>query len=413
MLFHYTAFDQRNMLVEGDADLQSVDAVLDYLSHNGLKPIKITPIDFGTKKIFGLFYETISLKDQLFLFKYLSLMLKVGTDLIQALNVLMEDFAPGPAKRFLLEARTNLEKGNPFYVAFEKHPETFSLVTISLIKSGEKAGNLEEVLTKLSESLEKNHDLQSKIKSSLAYPVVLIIVSISLVFFLMTFLFPKLTTAFSQSGVQIPKYTQVLINMSQFFNTYQKIIIPLLIIVPTALVLYFWKTKRGQKQFESLLRKIPPIRNFMNMMALQRLASTLGSLIRSGMPLLEAIKITADTVGSTEYQAALLNINKNIGRGMTVGEAFKQEKIFPAVLSNLLSIGEKAGHISEILTTLSEFYEKEIEAQLKTLVSLIEPLIIVFMGLVIGGIAVSVIMPMYQVIGGFGGEGEGMEGMEF
>jgi len=151
----------------------------------------------------------------------------------------------------------------------------------------------------------------------------------------------------------------------------------------------------------------------MNMMALQRLASTLGSLIRSGMPLLEAIKITADTVGSTEYQAALLNINKNIGRGMTVGEAFKQEKIFPAVLSNLLSIGEKAGHISEILTTLSEFYEKEIEAQLKTLVSLIEPLIIVFMGLVIGGIAVSVIMPMYQVIGGFGGEGEGMEGMEF
>ena len=239
MLFHYTAFDQRNMLVEGDADLQSVDAVLEYLSHNGLKPIKITPIDFGTKKIFGLFYETISLKDQLFLFKYLSLMLKVGTDLIQALNVLMEDFAPGPAKRFLLEARTNLEKGNPFYVAFEKHPETFSLVTISLIKSGEKAGNLEEVLTKLSESLEKNHDLQSKIKSSLAYPVVLIIVSISLVFFLMTFLFPKLTTAFSQSGVQIPKYTQVLINMSQFFNTYQKIIIPLLIIVPTALVLYF------------------------------------------------------------------------------------------------------------------------------------------------------------------------------
>lgn len=169
-----------------------------------------------------------------------------------------------------------------------------------------------------------------------------------------------------------------------------------------SLVVYFGTTSSGKRNFNKILKAIPPIRHFMNAMAIQRLTDTLSSLLHSGMPLMEAIKVTADTVGDDEYKNALLHINQNISRGMTVGEAFKQEKIFPTILSNLLSMGEKAGHVSEILATLSNFYKKELENQLKSLVALIEPVILIFMGVVVGGIALSVIMPMYQMIGNMG-----------
>jgi len=186
-------------------------------------------------------------------------------------------------------------------------------------------------------------------------------------------------------------------------------VVPLVLVV---LVIYFAMTTSGKRQLNTIFKTIPPIRRFMNSMSIQRLTDTLSSLLHSGMPLMEAIKVTADTVGDDEYKNALLHINQNIGRGMTVGEAFKQEKIFPTILSNLLSIGEKAGHVSEILATLSSFYKKELENQLKSLVALIEPLILVFMGVVVGGIALSVIVPMYQMIGNMGSAGApGAEGM--
>jgi type II secretory pathway component PulF len=204
MIFHFSAFDQKNTLVEGDIDMQSEDAVLDYLSHQTLRPIKISRIDKGGKKLFSFLPDTIGMKDQVFLFKYLSLMLKVGTDLLKALNMLSDDFTPGASKRFLLEAKMNLERGNPFYLTFEQHPESFSIVTTNLIKAGEKSGTLEAVLTKLSENLENSNDLQAKVKSSLSYPIVLIAVSIMLVMFLMIFLFPKMASSFMQAGMKLP-----------------------------------------------------------------------------------------------------------------------------------------------------------------------------------------------------------------
>lgn len=204
MLFHFSAFDQKNTLVEGDIDMQNEDAILEYLSRQALRPIKITKIDLGGKPLFSFLPDTISMKDQVFLFKYLSLMLKVGTDLLKAMNMLADDFPHGAAKRFLIDAKMNLEKGNPFYSVFEKHPESFSLVTANLIKAGEKSGTLEAVMTKLSENLESSTDLQSKVKSSLSYPIVLIFVSVCLVMFLMIFLFPKMTTSFAQAGMVLP-----------------------------------------------------------------------------------------------------------------------------------------------------------------------------------------------------------------
>lgn len=402
MLFHYTAFDQRNIFIEGDVDMPSLEDVLKFLNNQNLKPIKVVPVNSNlqNKKLI-LFSNKISLSDQIFLFKYLALMLKVGTDILKAVDVLLQDYGIGAVKNFLLECRTNLEKGNPFYISFDQNKKIFSPITINLIKAGEKSGTLQETLEKISISLEKEKDLRGKVVSSLTYPIILLVMTVVLLFFLMTFLFPKMGASFMQAGLKLPAFTKFLFNVSNFFNQNMLLVTFLLFLIPTLLFLYFFKNNNGQKQFAKAIRLIKPIRNFVQKMALQRLTATLSSLIKAGMPLVEALKVSGDAVGEEVFKRSLYNISINLTRGLTIGEAFKQEESFPKYLNNLLAIGEIAGHIDEILYTLSIFYEKEIENSLKSLVALIEPVMLIIMGGVIGVIAVSVILPMYQMLGNF------------
>jgi type IV pilus assembly protein PilC len=402
MLFHYTAFDQRNIYLEGDVDMPTLEDVLKFLSNQRLKPIKVVPVNTkSNNKKFSLFKKGISLTDQIFLFKYLGLMLKVGTDILKAVDVLMQDYGAGAIKTFLLQSRSNLEKGNPFYITFDQNKKVFSYVTINLIKAGEKSGTLQETLEKISVNLEKDKDLRGKVISALTYPIILLVMMVGLLFFLMIFLFPKMGASFMQAGLKLPAFTKMLFNVSTYFNSHMVMVISLLFLIPILFYAYFFKTNIGQKQFNRLIRKVPPIRNFLNKMALQRLTSTLSSLIKAGMPLVESLKVTSEAVGEETFRIALSNVATYLTQGLTIGEAFRQEKAFPKYLSNLLAIGEKAGHIDEILYTLSIFYEKEIEASLKSLVALIEPVMLLLMGGVIGAIAISVILPMYQMLGNF------------
>lgn len=402
MLFHYTAFDQRNIYVEGDVDMPALEDVLKYLSNQRLKPIKVVPVNTkSNSKNIVLFQKGISLTDQIFLFKYLGLMLKVGTDILKAVDVLMQDYEKGPVKTFLLQSRSNLEKGNPFYLTFEQNEKTFSYVTINLIKAGEKSGTLQTTLEKISVNLEKDKELRGKVISALTYPIILVVMMSVLMVFLMIFLFPKMGASFTQAGLKLPAFTKLLFDISNFFNANMTMVISGMFIFPLIFYLYFFKTKPGKKQFNVMVRKLPPIRNFLNKMALQRLTSTLSSLIKAGMPLIESLKISSEAVGEETFRISLSNVATYLTQGLTIGEAFRQEKSFPKYLSNLLAIGEKAGHIDEILFTLSDFYEKEIEAALKSLVALIEPIMLILMGGVIGGVAIAVILPMYQMLGNF------------
>ncbi len=382
--------------------MPSLEDVLKFLSNQRLKPIKIVPVNVKSKyKSITLFSPKISLSDQIFLFKYLALMLKVGTDILKAVDVLMQDYSAGPIKSFLLEAKTNLEKGNPFYTTFEQNKKVFSYVTINLIKAGEKSGTLQETLEKIAVNLEKEKDLRGKVISSLTYPVILLVMTVVLLFFLMTFLFPKMGTSFMQAGLELPAFTKFLFNVSNFFNQNMLLVSFIVFLIPVFLYLYFFKHKTGQKQFAAIIRLIPPVRNFIQKMALQRLTATLSSLIKAGMPLVDSLKVASDSVGEEVFRKSLYNVAIYLTKGLTIGEAFRQETNFPKYLSNLLAIGEKAGHIDEILATLSVFYEKEIENSLKSLVALIEPVMLIIMGGVIGVIAVSVILPMYQMLGNF------------
>ncbi len=403
MLFHFVAQDAQGRIKEGNISQPNLQAALEFLVGQKLKPISVKPLILMKRKRKGLLSlllkEEISLKDKVFLTKYLSLMLRVGTDLFSAIDILMEDFESGPARRFLLEIRNNLEQGKPFYIAFSHHPESFSSVTVNLIKAGETAGNLESTLEQISINLERDRELTSKVKSSLVYPVILVIASVAMVVFLATFAVPKLGEMFLSTGQKIPTYTRLVLTTGMFLNHNLAFILPLIIALPLFFYFYFIKNRKGRKKLSSLLEKIPVVRDLVKKMALQRFASVLSSLIKAGMPIMQAIEVTASAVGNPQFEAALLRISRQyLAKGVTLGDAFKREKVFPAVVSNLIAIGEKAGHIDEILDTLSSFYVSEIDTSLKTLVSFIEPALLVVLGVIVGGIALSLIVPVYQLV---------------
>lgn len=402
MRFHYVASQQDGKIIEGELEAQGTAEVLEFLAGKGLKPVsaKIVKKTVRAKGIFGT--ASITTTDKIFLTRYLGLMLKVGTDLFQALEVLITDFDKPVIKAFLGEVRFNLEKGQPFYVSFAKYPRFFDPVFVNLIKAGEASGNLDRILENLSVSLEKQQEIKSRIRGVLIYPIFLLITSFLILFFLVTFALPKIAAVFEGSGFEPPLFSRIVFGVGNFFGHYALFVAGIIILGAFA-AFYFYKTSLVFRRFVfNLITHLPAVGAVTVKISLQRFASTLSSLIKAGLPLTQGIEITAQAVGNEELKAALLRISQEgITKGLTVSEAFRREKVFPRVVVNLVAISEKAGHIEDILATLANFYETETDTSIKFMVSLLEPVLLMGMGVIVGGIALAIIVPIYQLTGQF------------
>lgn len=404
MLYHYTAYNKDGKVIEGDGDFKDSATVLEFLKNQGLTPIKLTVIKTYKSKLKGFLGSPISIVDKLFLTKYLSLMLKVGTDIFKAIDILIADFKKPAVRALLMEIRKNLEAGKPFYTTFANYPRIFSPVFINLIKAGEASGNLESIFASLSYSLEKERELNSRVRSALTYPVLLVSASAAVVILLITFVIPRMASMFMDSDMKIPAVTKFIFNIAFFMQANGLWIFGVLAVLIVALAMFFRLSQAGRLIFSRLTYKIPLVSDILKKTAYQRFGNTFGSLMRAGLPILENLEITATTVGNEEMKQALLRIaREKIVRGMTIGEAFREEEVFPQTIRTLISIGEKAGHTEEVLASLSDFYQSEIDNSIKSMVSIFEPLMLLFIGVVVGGIALAVILPMYQFVSQMGG----------
>lgn len=400
MKFQYTALDKNGRIIKGEIEALDQNEVLNIINFKGLKLITLeTKSSFQKINFKNIFISRrITLEEQIFLSKYLALMLKMGTALLQAINILIDDFDKPNVKKFLIEIRENLEKGNPFYVTFLKYQKSFSQVYINMIKAGEASGNLEKIFEKLTDDLTKQKDLKDQIKSALIYPIILLIGSIGITVFLVTFALPKIAQVFNQGDFQIPTFSKVIFSVGLFISKYIFIILPFFLVFIIFLIIFYKNSLIFRKFVFSILSELPVVKDLVKKMALQRFSSTLSSLIRAGFPLVDALNITADAVGNIELRNALLRIaNEGLAKGLTVSESFKKEIFFPKTVVNLISISEKAGKIEDILETLADFYTKEIDSSLKTLVSFLEPIMLVIIGVIIGVIALAIIVPIYQL----------------
>lgn len=404
MLFKYRASTKDGKIIEGEGDFLNEDAVLAYLKSQNLNPINLQLVATKSKLKSRLFGSPININDQIFLTRDLALMLKVGTDIFKAIDILIADYDKPAVRSLLIEIRENLSKGQPFYTTFAKYPKIFSPVFTNLIRAGEASGNLETVFEELSITLEKQRDLQQRIKSALIYPLLLVVASIGIIILLVTFAIPNMATLFQGGDMPLPPITKVIFDISFFLSDYGLYILIGLVVIIVAMVMFYKMSLVGRTFFQRLAFRLPVVKTVLSKMAYQRFATTFGTLMRAGLPILENLEITATTIGNEEMRQALLRIaNEGVAKGVSLGDAFRKEEIFPHTIRTLISIGEKAGRTDEVLKTLADFYDTEIDVAVKSLVAIFEPIMLLFIGVVVGGIALAVILPVYQFTSQLGG----------
>ncbi|OGY61859.1 MAG: hypothetical protein A3H06_00100, partial [Candidatus Colwellbacteria bacterium RIFCSPLOWO2_12_FULL_44_13] len=393
MRFHYVAAQPDGKVTEDDVEASGPAEVLDFMAENGLRPISVKAIAGITEKHGwkSVLAPSINVTDKVFLCKYLALMLRVGTDLFKAIDILIADFDKPAMKALLIEIRESLSKGQPFYSTFLRYPKYFSPVFVNLVRAGEESGNLEGVFEDLSVSLAKEQKLRNQIRSAMVYPALLLCVSVIILTVLLVFALPKLAEIFTSSGIEPPTFSRVVFAVGLFLGKYIWFILPIGIGGVVFIYLFTKKTVVGHTIAMQIFNRLPVVHNVILKTALQRFAAVFSSLTRAGLPILSALEITAQAVGLRELREALLRIaREGLTKGLTIGEAFRRETFFPKTVVNLIAISEKAGHLEEILKSLADFYESEIDSGIKTLVAFLEPAMLLFIGGLIGTIAISI-----------------------
>jgi type IV pilus assembly protein PilC len=397
MLYYYVAYDEKERIVEGHYDSDSLEGVLKYLSGSGLKPISVKPVKTRASSLF-FWQKSIKASDKLFLMKYLSLMLRVGTDLLSAINVLISDMQSPGVYNFLIEVRENLTKGKPFYEAFANHPKSFSIVEANIIKAAEASGNLQKTFDDLSKTVERDIELKNKIRSALIYPIILLGMSVAIFIFLSTFALPKIAKVFTDTGIEPPTFSRIVFAIGLFINDHLGVLLAIFFAIVGFLVYFAFFNQVGIRLSRQMISHFPLIKKIYKDIAIQRFASTFSALLKAGLPIIDSLKITASVVGVEEVRLALIRIaDEGLAKGLTVGDAFRREFVFPRVIINLMAISEKSGHLEEVLNTLADFYASNIDATVKSVVAVIEPVLLIFMGGLVGTIALSIIIPIYQL----------------
>ncbi len=401
MLYHYRAADDSGKIIEDDFDANTLQDVLQYLAGRGLRPVSVKAPG-GGKGIFASRIGAINVTDKVFLVKYLALMLRVGTDLLSAVDILIADFDKPAVRSFLLEVRENLRRGQPFYVTFEKHRKEFSPTFVSLVRAAEASGNLQKTFEDLSVSLEQEADLRNRVRSALIYPIVLLGMSVAILTFLVTFALPKVATVFLGSGVNPPMFSAVVFTVGLFVGGHIILLFSLAVVLIGGLFLFVRYTETGKRAWSRGLMRVPVIHGIYRDLAIQQMASTMSSLMKAGLPIVQTIRVAADTVSLTDFKLALMRVaDEGLSKGFTIGEAFRREEAFPRSVTSLIAISEKAGHIEEVLGTLADFYAKSVDTSIKMAVSLLEPVLLVLMGVIVAVIALAIIVPIYQLTSSF------------
>lgn len=397
--FIYTAANNDGEIVSGEIETTSKETALSSLGHQELTIISIRKKKGSITKMEILSFSGLSAVDKLMLTKHLSIIIKAGLSLKEGIETLLNDARNKILRKILTEAKSNLEKGQLLSATFKAYPQYFSKVFIALLESGEASGTLAKSLDYLGLQLDKEYKLRQKVKNAMVYPLILIFASAGVITIMMVMVIPKLTKIFFQNNLELPWSTKLIMDISGFLT---KNIILLLIALAASIAIFFAVRKKESFQFavSKIIFRTPILSELYKKIILARFTRTLGVLLTSGVSILKALDISSEVLGSNKYRDEFTKIKMEISSGTSMGAALRRRNDeFPYLLVNMVAIGEKTGKLDVVLSELANFYEDEVDGSLKRIISLVEPLLILVMGLVVGGIAFSVIIPIYQIVG--------------
>jgi len=403
--YFYRARDEAGNLIEKTAEASSLEELIKFLNTSGYFVINIeekkegiSPSLPSLKLSFKLdFLKKIKARDIILFTRQLATMLHAGVAFLDAITTIGEQTENPHLKKIIKEIAQMVKEGSLFSKALSKYPHIFGQLYLNMVEVGEASGALEEVLNRIVFIMERDEETRAKIKTALTYPIIIIIIAIGVVGFLTTFVFPKFIAIFQQAGINLPLPTQLLFAFSNLARKFAIVWIGI-IVLAIFLLKQYRKTDIGRYTTDKFILGLPLAGNLIKKIILARFARTLATLYSSGVPILRSLDIVEKGITNSVLTKIIRKVREDVREGKSLAKPMSQHKEFPPMMVQMIAVGEETGSISDMLNEISRFYETEVEYALKNLTTALEPLLIVFMGIIVGFTALALFLPMFDMM---------------
>lgn len=400
LAYDYRGRDGAGKLVKGKLDAASEGAAVARLRTMGIAPISLQEATVGTGlqkeiRIPG-FEKGVKLKDLAIMARQGSTMLSSGLSLLRTLSILADQTQAAKLREILEKVRDDVERGVAFSDAVAKYPVEFPPIMINMIRAGETGGFLDQAMSSIATNFEKEYKLKTTIKSAMTYPMVVLIMSLLSVVIMLVFIVPIFQKMFEGLGGELPLPTQLLVYLS-----HAMIYVGPVLAVAIVVFVFWWRAKRNTEGvrsfFDPIKLRLPVFGSLNKKIVIARFSRNFSNMIGAGVPILQALKITGEVSGNIVVQRALERVAESVRKGSSIAEPLAEETVFPTMVSQMVAVGEDAGSMEVMLEKIAEFYDEEVTATTESLTSLIEPLLIAFLGVVVGGMIIALYMPIFQI----------------
>ena len=393
--------DRHDKTKKGEMEAPSEEVVRSELARRKIASAKIKKKPKDLFENVSFMQPKVKQSDIIIFCRQFSTMIDAGLPIIQCLDILYAQNDNKTFKKMLKEVKANVESGQTLSEALRKYPKQFDDLFVNMISAGEAGGILDSILRRLSAYLEKAAKLKSKIKGGMTYPLVTIVIAAVVVAIIMVFVIPVFEEMFSGMGSALPAATQFVVNLSRSIKSNIFYIIGAIIIAIIA-IQRFYKTEKGKVLMDDFLLKLPLFGQLIRKAAVAKFTRTMGTMLTSGVAILDALEIVARTAGNKTIEKAIFDTRTAIAEGRTMSDPLAESGVFPSMVCQMIAVGESTGALDAMLTKIADFYEEEVDQAVENLTSLIEPFMIVFLGVVIGGLVVSMYLPIFKMAAALG-----------
>ena len=398
MLFNYKAIDSTNAQREGTVEASSIDAAVNAVQKRGYTVMSIDPAE-NRRSIFNLnlsFFEGVSNKEIVILSRQIATLFEARVSPLRIFRLLSAEIENAFLLKVLNQIVDDLQGGSSISRALAAHPTVFSTFYVNLVRAGEESGSLEKSFNYLADYLDRSYEISAKARNALIYPAFVVSVFFIVMGLMLTMVIPKVAAILVDSGQELPIYTKIVIGLSDFLSSYIGFILIFISVIVVA-TWQFVKTPVGRRAYDEIMISIPYIGNLRRKLILTKLCDNLSTMLTNGVSIVQAIEVTSDVVGNAVYKEILDAALADVKAGRSFADAIAQYPEIPGVLTQMVKVGEETGSLSEIMSTLAVFYRREVNSAVDTLIGLIEPIMIVFLGLGVGVLLASVLMPIYSM----------------
>jgi type IV pilus assembly protein PilC len=398
--YTYRALDAQGGSRTGVIDAETESNAIARLREQGWVPLELTaPKGLALKmelKIPGI-TDRVKLKEVAVASRQLATMVDAGLPLMRALTVLAEQTESKALAETWIAVRDDVQAGASFSAALAKHPKAFTPLYVAVIRAGEAGGSLDTVLLRLSDTLEKQVELRNKVRSAMTYPIMVALMVFVILTAILVFIVPTFKQLYQDLGGSLPPPTKLLLFLSDMTRRFFPFFLPSLGVLAFAFKKYIG-TEKGRRQWDSFKLRVPVFGELFRKVAIARMSRTLGTLLKSGVPVLQSLEITKETTGNRIVAEALEDVESAVRQGESLAKPLMKHKVVPPMVVNMLAVGEETGAVDTMLEKVATFYDQEVEATVNALTSLIEPILIVILGVVVGGILISLYLPMFKLV---------------